>query len=300
MIRNLLLSHFLLFALVSCAQQPAPQQTGTLENGVPSKENATSNTTLTPHGYRFVHHRKNEGPKPKVGETALFFVNVWAGKTLLQRSKGAGFRLEIVDPSRMGHVPPMMDAAFMMSRGDSATVYQKVDAQMRDALPQEAKDAEELRFELVLNGIISAEANAKIAEQVQAMTKQIEEKVQTTAKSYASGLLNAQLKKTPSGLKYYVETAGEGAAVKEGEALQVHYFGVLKDGTPFDNSFAIRKPLVFPAGGGQMIPGFDQGVMQLRHGDKAYLFIPPSLGFGDQESGFIPPNSELIFYVEIL
>lgn len=303
MFRKLLFSLLLLFALVSCAQQPASNNTlesGTAATTTPSTAAADPNGTLTTHGYRFVHHRKNPGPKPKVGETCLFFVNVWAGKTLLQRSKGAGIRFDLVDPSTMPHVPPMMDAAFLMSRGDSATIYQKVDDQMRQDLPKEAKDAENLRFELVLLSIISAEDNARIAAQVQAMTKQIEEKVQARAREYVAGSLTGRLKKMPSGLKYFIESPGAGAPLKTGEAVQVHYFGVLRDGKPFDNSFSIRKPLMFPAGGGQMIPGFDEGVMQLKHGDKAYLFIPSKLGYGDQETGVIPPNSELIYYIEVL
>ncbi|MCC6281704.1 MAG: FKBP-type peptidyl-prolyl cis-trans isomerase [Saprospiraceae bacterium] len=97
-----------------------------------------------------------------------------------------------------------------------------------------------------------------------------------------------------------VETPGNGPKIKEQEPVQVHYFGLLTDGSSFDSSYERGEPIAFPAGTGQMIPGFDEGVLQLKHGSKAYLFIPPTLGYGDQSPELIPPNSELVFYIEVL
>jgi FKBP-type peptidyl-prolyl cis-trans isomerase len=280
---------FSFLALASCAQQ-TDKAGGT----------AAVEATTTPKGFQMYHHTKHGGPTPKPGQITMFKVEVWANKTLLQRSKGSGYRLEMADPAQLQHVPPMLDAAYLMSVGDSATVYQPVDAQMREMLPPDAKTAKEIRFELVLLTIIGEEGKAQMQKAANEYLQQIEQKVRTTAKSYAAGLLKAQIKTTASGLKYYIETKGTGALPKVGEAVSVNYFGALLDGTPFDNSFKTNRPMVFPAGGGQMIPGFDEGSLLLHHGDRAYLFIPAKLGYGAQGSGSIPPNSELLFYIEML
>lgn len=288
---------FFVCSLIFATLNASAQQMEASILGGPSKKPVTEK--VSPHGYRYVHHRQLGGPKPKVGETCLFFVNVWAGDVLLQRSKGAGFRLEVVDQSLMGHVPPMMDISTLIGKGDSMTVYQKVDEAMREALPKEAKTAENLRFELVLNDIISSAAMARYEEQLKTATMEVENRARATAEMYRNGALNDRLKHLPSGLKYMIETPGQGAAIKQGEMVQVHYFGVLRNGAPFDESYQNKRPTAFPAGGGQMIFGFDEGVMQLKHGDKAYLFIPPDLAYGEQSSDKIPANSELIFYIEV-
>ena len=136
---------------------------------------------------------------------------------------------------------------------------------------------------------------------LEAAVEPIAQKVKAKAKAYTAGQLTNELTTFPSGLKMAVEAIGDGPTVQEGEVLQVHYYGCLKDGTSFDNSFIRRQPLQFPAGAGQMIAGFDEGVMHLNHGARAYLFIPPALGYGDHDAagGTIPANSELVFYIEI-
>jgi FKBP-type peptidyl-prolyl cis-trans isomerase FkpA len=274
---------FILFALSSCAQT---------EKSV--------DPITTPKGYKMYHHRQKGGVTPKVGEIAMFKVEVWANKVSLQRSKGAGYRLEMVDLSQLQHVPPMLDAAYLMGVGDSATVYQPVDDHMRELLPNDAKTAKEIRFELVLLNIIDEQGKAEMENAANVYVNEVAQKTKTIAQNYATGLLNGQIKTTKSGLKYYVETKGTGALVKQGEALSVNYYGVLSNGTSFDNSFKTRRPMVFPAGGGQMIPGFDEGVLHLHHGDRAYLFIPANLGYGAQGFGDVPPNADLIFYIEVL
>lgn len=260
---------------------------------------------ISEHGYRYVHHINKGGKKPVRGEGVLANVDVYVGDFLLSSSKknpGGVYRYDIPSEKEAPtHFPPLMDASLMMGIGDSLTIFQEVDDNMRQYLPPAEKDKKEIRFEIVLLEIISLEQKAAAEKVLEAAVKPIAQKVQAKAKAYTSGLLNAELTKFPSGLKMYVESIGNGTTVQEGEVLQVHYYGCLTDGTPFDNSFIRRKPLQFPAGGGQMIAGFDEGVMHLNHGAKAYLFIPPTLGYGDQEAagGTIPPNSELVFYIEI-
>ncbi|MFN0214907.1 MAG: FKBP-type peptidyl-prolyl cis-trans isomerase [Saprospiraceae bacterium] len=261
--------------------------------------------STTEHGYRYFHHLKKEGKKPQRGEAIIANVDVYVGNFLLSSSKknpGGAYRFDIPGPDEeVNHYPPLMDAGLLMAIGDSLTIFQNVDENMRQYLPPEEREQKEIRFEVVLLEIVTLEQKAEAARVLEAAVQPIAQKVQAKAKAYSAGLLNNELNAFPSGLKMVVEAIGDGPTVQEGEVLQVHYYGCLRDGTPFDNSFIHRKPLQFPAGAGQMIPGFDEGVLHLNHGARAYLFIPPSLAYGDQEAagGSIPANSELVFYIEI-
>ncbi|MCC7244278.1 MAG: FKBP-type peptidyl-prolyl cis-trans isomerase [Saprospiraceae bacterium] len=262
------------------------------------------NGFVTEHGYRMVNHTNGVGMRPQRGESALCDVQVYAGNVLVNTSKklpGGVYKYDIMDANtETDYYPPMHDALLLMVRGDSATVYQAIDSTMRKFLPPPAKKATEMRFEIKLLSIIGLEAKAKAAEQAKAYAKQVEAAVVSRVKAYRSGLLDAQIKTLPSGLKIYIEQEGTGEKIKLGEPVQVHYFGVITEtGVPFDNSYERREPLAFPAGGGQMIAGFDEGIMQLRHGSKAFLFMPWHLAYGDQDAGNIKAKTDLTFFVDV-
>lgn len=104
----------------------------------------------------------------------------------------------------------------------------------------------------------------------------------------------------PSGLKYTVTQMGKGKRVEKGDKVTVHYTGKLIDGKKFDSSLDHGQPFSFKVGGGQVIPGWDEGLTYLSVGDKATLTIPASLGYGERDLGVIPPNSTLIFDIEVL
>ena len=93
---------------------------------------------------------------------------------------------------------------------------------------------------------------------------------------------------------------GKGAEAKTGDTVTVHYVGTLTDGKEFDASKKHGKPFTFPLGGGQVIKGWDQGVAGMKIGGKRKLTIPPVLGYGERGSGPIPPNSTLLFEIELL
>lgn len=94
---------------------------------------------------------------------------------------------------------------------------------------------------------------------------------------------------------------GTGPTPKLGATVKVHYTGKLTNGTKFDSSLDRGEPLEFQVGVGQVIKGWDQGIMQLQKGQKAILTCPPAYAYGAGGiPGVIPPNSTLIFDVELV
>lgn len=107
--------------------------------------------------------------------------------------------------------------------------------------------------------------------------------------------------KTADGLEIIEVVAGTGESPKPGEVVSVHYTGTLTNGAVFDSSYMRGEPISFPIGKGAVIPGWDEGISQLKVGGKARLIIPPELGYGAAGAGgVIPPNATLVFDVELV
>lgn len=121
----------------------------------------------------------------------------------------------------------------------------------------------------------------------------------------AVGNLRAEMIASPSGLRYEDQEIGTGPLATQGARLEVHYTGWLdnegKPGKKFDSSKDRGKPFSFKLGAGQVIKGWDEGVAGMKAGGRRTLYIPADLGYGRRGSGrAIPPNSALIFEVELL
>ncbi len=114
------------------------------------------------------------------------------------------------------------------------------------------------------------------------------------------GVSLATSTKLSSGMYIREVTVGTGATVVAGQQVSVFYTGWLANGSQFGTNSTDATPFVFKLGAGVVIPGWDQGVAGMKVGGTRQLIIPPSLAYGDQAAGPIPPNSNLVFSVRVV
>jgi FKBP-type peptidyl-prolyl cis-trans isomerase FkpA len=111
----------------------------------------------------------------------------------------------------------------------------------------------------------------------------------------------ALMTRTPSGLYYQELRLGEGREAGAGDRVEVHYAGWLPDGTLFDSTVPPAEPVSFTVGRGEVIRGWDEGVLGMRPGGARKLVVPPSLAYGSRGlPGAIPRNATLVFQIELV
>ena len=135
------------------------------------------------------------------------------------------------------------------------------------------------------------------------LLKMVDHRVIGLALLVATIYVTGEVQETESGLKIeFVEKPEEcGKAVTKGQQLSMHYTGTLEDGTKFDSSRDREDPFKFQIGIGQVIKGWDEGIIGMCVGEKRKLIIPPALGYGDQGAGdVIPGGATLYFDIELL
>ena len=93
---------------------------------------------------------------------------------------------------------------------------------------------------------------------------------------------------------------GTGSAVMSGDTIMVHYIGAFLDGKKFDSSYDRNQPFEITVGARQVIAGFDAGVVGMKIGGKRRIIIPSDLAYGEKGAGPIPPNTPIVFEVELL
>lgn len=169
-------------------------------------------------------------------------------------------------------------------------------------------DVDALKTSLV-DGLSGKESQLSPEEMQKAMLSlqsQMQEKQKAMAtKNKAAGeaFLKANktkdgVKSTKSGLQYKVTKEGSGTSPKATDTVKVHYKGTLIDGSEFDSSYKRNAPAEFPLNG--VIPGWTEGIPLMKTGGKTTFYVPSALAYGEAGRPGIPPNSVLVFEVELL
>lgn len=115
-----------------------------------------------------------------------------------------------------------------------------------------------------------------------------------------TGNSNIPLSSAEDKLKFDITKNGSGEPIKNGDYATVNYAGTLKNGTKFDSSYDRGTPFKFKLGAGEVIKGWDMGVLGMKVGEKRQLIIPARYGYGDSGMGSIPGGATLIFEVELM
>ncbi len=270
----------------------------------------------TPSGFTYTKHISGGGAKANTGDYGIVQAYIFQNDSLVHstREYGQTVPVKLPDFSTMSEEDksperrnPLEEAVAVMRVGDSVSVNVPINDAMRKS-PQLA-GVNTLRWDVVLVDVMTEEQYRHAQDSIQeAMAKKQQTTISRESEvaalvadyvgQYNSGALKDQIQTTPSGLKYLVIEQGTGAQITTGSTVNVQYYGALTNGTMFDNSFGRGQAFPVPVGQGRVIQGWDEGLALLKKGDKAFLFIPAELGYGAQAAGGIPPNSELIFYVE--
>jgi FKBP-type peptidyl-prolyl cis-trans isomerase FkpA len=190
----------------------------------------------------------------------------------------------------------------MMGKGDSAVSKVKADLFYGDRCPQTLKGKTITMTVKVLEvkkpELYKKERQEKFDQAMKAdkESRDIEEK---TLEAYVK-MHDPRAIRSETGIYYRILNPGQGPALKNGDVVWAHFSGRLLDGKVFDTDSGKAEPLKFYYGRNSGIKGFQEGIEHLKKGAKAILYIPSRLGYGKKTVPNIPPNSSLIFTVEIM
>lgn len=267
----------------------------------------------TTNGLYYKFFTQAKGVSPQINELVDVFISCMVNDTtiIIPESENTIQLLESQYPGDLN------ECIAMMHVGDSASFIVNIDSTFiktfaQPALPEEFRSTDIMRFEIrLVDCYPESEYSLRYAAK---MKKVVEERVAQIKTDYPDETDNAarQLKEylssngikaepTASGLYYVRVKEGNGEKPEVGQMVKAHYTGKLLDGTVFDSSVERDEPIVFILGVGQVIPGWDEGIMMMSKGEKGMLYIPYYLAYGERAAGDqIVPFSNLIFEVELI
>lgn len=251
-----------------------------------------------------IHDQKGDGRKPKIGDIlTVQLVLKNSRDSVLRDTYKEGRPLQV-----MLQTPPFKgsfeEGLAMLAKGDSASFFVSADSlftRMMQPLPAGIAKGTDIQFTVKVIEV----QNEQEFQKGQATAR--EGQVKVDAKIIDTYVAKNSLKtiETPTGLNYVIVKEGDGVKPVAGNMVSVHYVGKLLDGKEFDSSYknpqSGGKPVDFPIGQGMVIPGWEEGIMNMRKGGKSTFIIPSSLAYGEAGSpGTIPPNAVLVFDVELV
>ena len=278
-------------------------ETGTTK--IKSSENLTiAGYNTTPGGLQYKIIKDEPGTNmPKLGDNVEMHINTHIGDSSLFNSRKLNNNqpvpFQIMPPSFKGD---LVEGFMLMTPGDSAIFRVSVDSLKKTGaqlLPW-MKDGDMIEYEVVLVSVKSQEELKK--EQEEASSKQVATDEKLLQDYFKQNKITP--KKTASGLYYTISAPGTGNNPKPGDQITVNYTGKTLNGQVFDSNldpkFNHVQPFTFTVGQGQVIKGWDEGLMLFKKGGKGTLYIPSGLAYGAQSpTPAIPAHSVLVFDVEL-
>ena len=268
---------------------------------------------INENGLNYQFYTQNEGNSPMIGDVieVVFGCTVNDTNSIIPTMPNL-FKLE--EPLFAGD---FFEGLAMMHKGDSASFIVNIDSTFttffgQPSLPEEFNSTDVMRFDVKVNDFYpESEYKARMAQKAREAAAERIEKMKTTypdetatAAQELQDYLTAQgitVEPTESGLVYVMTEEGNGEKPADGQMVKVHYTGKLLNGTVFDSSVERGEPIQIPIGVGQVIPGWDEGIMLMSKGEKGVLYIPYYLAYGERGAGAdITPFANLIFEVELI
>jgi len=262
----------------------------------------------TDSGIKYKFERQNkDAQKPQLGDILELKMKYATPDSVIFNSDSyaKSIPFQLMKPLYKGDI---VEGIGMMGLGDSATFIVSADSFFfknvgLKQLPPFVKKGSQLTFNISVLTIKKKE----VYEKEQQELKKQKSAMLEVQRGEEAGLRQTYLEKnkvkvkpTNSGL-YYIETQkGKGKQAVVGSVVQVHYKGSLLNGSEFDSSYKRNKPISFKIGGGQVIPGFEEGISMMKEGGKAQLIIPSEIGYKDSELENIPAYSTLVYEVELV
>lgn len=287
---------FLLFLSCSVPKQTAQENTGPKEG-------------FTASGFRYLHHLRNDGPKPAPGDFVLFDLHMSNGDSVMYDSRQQPNmpRLQVPAPGKgPAQASPVVEGLLLMAEGDSLTVWYPLDS-LGGPPPAGYENTEFFLYTMVLNDIQSAEEYreekpAFVAEEKERLAGRLAyARLETRFlwKQYRTGLLGDRLLTSPSGMEYIPLEMGSGPVAENGQWLSLHYLCIsMADGAECGNTFERNREQFFRIGGGSVLPQWEEAALRFPAGSALILFVPPGIGAGMELSPAFNTSEGLVFFLE--
>lgn len=252
-------------------------------------------------GYKVEYHVQNplSDGRAQAGDFVDYTINITSGE-----NKVVPKAMEQTTQINSDESDPISQVLMTMSVEDSVSIFVPMDSLPPEAAGDPKITEEGIVYHIRMDRIVDEESymleQSKKREAQAAQKLKVDSLLDVYLAQYKEGTIEG-MKTTAGGVDYVVLDEGMGAPVEKNDQINVHYVGrLISTGDEFDNSLERGQPLPLEVGVGRVIQGWDEGLQKFNRGDVGLLFIPSELAYGDTESGPIPANSDLLFYVDIL
>ena len=255
--------------------------------------NEKNDFRVAPNGVKYKTIVANpQGRQVKVNDVITLTSALYINDSLVQENTNP-LPFMVMEPQHSGD---LFDALLLMHEGETMAFAFEPKIYIGEHLPPFIKETDVINMTI---GIVKAQTMEEFEESQNAAAKKLVAEEKTILKQYAKDN-NLNAAETDSGLFIAVIKEGTGQQAQSGDNVSVHYTGKLLNGKVFDSSITRGTPIRFQVGVGQVIRGWDEGILTMKVGEKAIFLIPSPLAYGERDMGEIPANSPLIFEVELV